>query len=126
MTKAILKDQMYKNVFAYVDDNVVASKKKATQINDLAKTFVNMRGATLNLNLKNGVFGAQRGKVLGCVISVKGIDANQDKNQFNSAYEAFVVQKRSLVAYRQSRSAEPIHVEAGRAKPTILHCAQGL
>jgi hypothetical protein len=29
MTKAILKDQMYINVFAYVDDIIVANKKKA-------------------------------------------------------------------------------------------------
>jgi hypothetical protein len=45
MTKAILKHQMYGNVFTHVDDIVVASKKKATQIDDLAETFVNMRGA---------------------------------------------------------------------------------
>jgi hypothetical protein len=42
MTKAILKDQMQRNVFAYIDDIVVASKKKATQIDDLADTFTNM------------------------------------------------------------------------------------
>jgi hypothetical protein len=45
MTKAILKDQIYINVFTYVDDIVVASKKKSTQIKDLAKTFINMCGA---------------------------------------------------------------------------------
>jgi hypothetical protein len=45
MTKAILKHQMYGNVFTHVDDIVVASKKKAIQIDDLAETFVNMRGA---------------------------------------------------------------------------------
>jgi hypothetical protein len=45
MTKAILKDQIYINVFTYVDDIVVASKKKSTQIEDLAKTFINMCGA---------------------------------------------------------------------------------
>ena len=42
MTKAILKDQMYRNIFAYVDDIIVASKKKATQIDDLDETFANM------------------------------------------------------------------------------------
>jgi hypothetical protein len=30
MTKAILKDQMQRNIFAYVDDIVVASKRKTT------------------------------------------------------------------------------------------------
>jgi hypothetical protein len=42
MTKAILKDQMQRNVFAYFDDIMVASKKKTIQINDLAETFANM------------------------------------------------------------------------------------
>jgi hypothetical protein len=50
MTKAILRDQIHKNVFTYVDDIVVASKKKSTQIDDLAETFTNMRGAQLKLN----------------------------------------------------------------------------
>jgi hypothetical protein len=42
MTKAIFKDQMHRNVFTYVDDVVIASKKKTTQIDDLAETFANM------------------------------------------------------------------------------------
>jgi hypothetical protein len=42
MMKAILKDQMYRNIFAYVNDIVVASKKKATQIDVLAETFTSM------------------------------------------------------------------------------------
>jgi hypothetical protein len=79
MTKAILKDQMYRNVFAYVDNIVVASKKKATQIDDLPETFVNMRRAQLKLNLEKCVFSIQRGKVLGFLVSVKGIEVNPDK-----------------------------------------------
>jgi hypothetical protein len=79
MMKAILKDQMYRNVFTYVDDIVVASKRKTTQIHDLAETFTNMRGAQLKLNLEKCMFAIQRGKVLGCLVSVKGIEANLDK-----------------------------------------------
>jgi hypothetical protein len=43
MTKTILKEQMERNIFTYVDDIVVASKKKETQIQDLVETFANMR-----------------------------------------------------------------------------------
>jgi hypothetical protein len=57
MTKAILKDQMQRNVFAYVDDIVVANRKKATQIQDLAETFANIRRAQLKHNSKKCVFG---------------------------------------------------------------------
>jgi hypothetical protein len=79
MMKAILKDQMYINIFAYVDDTMVARKKKATQIDDLAGTFVNRCKAQLMLNPEKCVFGVQQGKILGCLVSVKGIKANPDK-----------------------------------------------
>jgi hypothetical protein len=79
MTKAILKDKMHKNVFVYVDDIVVASKMKSTQIDDLAETFANLHGAQLKLNLEKCVYDVQRGKVQGCLVSVKGIEANLDK-----------------------------------------------
>jgi hypothetical protein len=79
MTKAILKDQIQRNVFAYVDDIMVASRKKVTQIQDLAETFTNMHRAQLKLKPEKCVFGVRRGRVLGCLVSVKGIKANPDK-----------------------------------------------
>jgi hypothetical protein len=47
MTKAALKDQVERNVFSYVDDIVVASKKRENYIFDLAETITNMREARL-------------------------------------------------------------------------------
>jgi hypothetical protein len=76
MTKAALKDQVCRNVLSYVDDIVMASKKKTTYISDLAETFVNMREARLKLNPEKCIFGITRGKVLGCLVSTKGIEAN--------------------------------------------------
>jgi hypothetical protein len=79
MTKAILNEQMERNVFTYVDDIVVASRKKETQIQDMVETLANMRKAQLKLNPEKCVFGVQRGRVLGCLVSIKGIEANPDK-----------------------------------------------
>jgi hypothetical protein len=79
MMKAILKEQMERNVFRYIDDIVVASRKKETQLQDLAETFANMRRAQLKLNPVKCVFGVSRGKVLGYLVSLKGIEANLDK-----------------------------------------------
>jgi hypothetical protein len=79
MTRDILKDQMQRNVFTYVDYIMVASRRKATQIDNLAETFANMCSAQLKLNPDKYVFGVQKGKVLGCLVSVKGIEANPDK-----------------------------------------------
>jgi hypothetical protein len=65
MTKVALKDQVNRNVLFYVDDIVVARKKKELYISDLTKTFTNMREANLKLNPEKCVFRATRGKVLG-------------------------------------------------------------
>jgi hypothetical protein len=79
MTKAALKDQVGRNVFSYIDDIVVASKKKASYIAGLTETFANMHEAKLKLNPKKCVFGVTRGKVLDCLVSTKGIEASPDK-----------------------------------------------
>jgi hypothetical protein len=57
----------------------VASRKKETQIQDLAEAFADMRISQLKLSPEKCVFDVQRGRVLGCLESVKGIKANLDK-----------------------------------------------
>jgi hypothetical protein len=79
MTKAALKDQVGRNVLTYVDDIIVVSKKRENYIANLAKTFTDMREVRLKLNPEKCVFEITKGKVLGCLISTKGIEANPDK-----------------------------------------------
>jgi hypothetical protein len=79
MTKTTLKDQVGRNVLSYVDDIFVVSKKKEDYIADLAETFMNMREAKLKLNPEKCVFGITKGKVIGCLVSTKGIEANPNK-----------------------------------------------
>jgi hypothetical protein len=73
----------------------------------------------LKLNPEKCVFGVQKGKVLGFLISVKGIEAIP--GQCNSTHEASAIQKGGLEAHRKNHNAESVHVKAGRAKLTILH-----
>jgi hypothetical protein len=47
ITKAALKDQVGKNVLSYVDNIVIASKKRENYISNLTETFANMREARL-------------------------------------------------------------------------------
>jgi hypothetical protein len=79
MMKAALKDQVGRNVLSYVDDIVMVSKKRKNYIADLTETFANMHEARLKLNLEKCVFGITKGKVLGCLVSTKGIEANPNK-----------------------------------------------
>jgi hypothetical protein len=62
-----------------VDDIVVKSVQRRDHISDLAETFVNLRAVNLRLNPEKCVFGIHKGKVLGCLVSRKGIEANPDK-----------------------------------------------
>jgi hypothetical protein len=79
MTKVALKDQVGRNVLLYVDDIVVARKKRASYISNLAETFTNMGEAKLKLNPEKCIFRVTRGRVLGCLVSTKGIEAILDK-----------------------------------------------
>jgi hypothetical protein len=79
LAKAALKDQVSRNVLSYVDDIVVASKKNESYISDLAVTFANMCEANFKLNMERCVFGVTRDKVLGSLVSTKGIEASPDK-----------------------------------------------
>jgi hypothetical protein len=79
MAKAALKDQVGRNMLSYVDDIIVTSKKKESCVSDLSETFANMREVNLKLNPEKCIFGVIRGKVLGCLVSTKGIEASPDK-----------------------------------------------
>jgi hypothetical protein len=79
ITKATLKDQVGRNVLSYVNDIVVVIKKKENYIADLAETFANMWETKLKLNPEKCVFRITKRKVLGCLVSMKGIEANPDK-----------------------------------------------
>ena len=79
MIKKVLGDQLDRNISAYVDDVVVQSKKKEDHIQDLRETFANLRRHRLKLNPEKCVFGVRRGKLLGCMITERGIEANPEK-----------------------------------------------
>jgi hypothetical protein len=79
MMKAALKNQVGRNVLSYVDDIVVASRKKESHIPDLIETVTNMHEANLKLNMEKCVFKVMRDKVLGCLVSTKGIKASFNK-----------------------------------------------
>jgi hypothetical protein len=78
MMKVALKDQVGRNVLSYVDDMVIASRKD-TYTSNLVETFMNMRKAKLKLNPEKCIFGVTRGKVIGSLVSTKGIETNSDK-----------------------------------------------
>jgi hypothetical protein len=77
--QACFKRQLNKNVEAYVDDVVVKTRNSDTLIADLEETFASLREYRWKLNLNKCVFGVPSGKLLGFIISHRGIKANPEK-----------------------------------------------
>jgi ribonuclease HI len=77
----VLESQVGRNIFTYVDDIVIASKSKEDHLADLTEKFTNMRDARLRLNPKKCVFSVRQGKILGYLVSHRGIEANPTKIQ---------------------------------------------
>ena len=76
MIDGVFNKQKGKNLVTYVDDIVVKNDKKDAHIQDLQETFQNLRKSSLKLNPDKCIFGIKKGNLLGCLVSVKGIEAN--------------------------------------------------
>jgi hypothetical protein len=70
---------MGRNAEAYIDDIVVKTHESHTFIEDLEETFVNLRKVNIKLNPTKCTFGVPSGKLLGFLVSHRGIEANPDK-----------------------------------------------
>ena len=74
-----LRDQIGRNVHAYVDDIVIKSQKRGDLITGLREPFANLRRYNMKLNPMKCVFGVPAGKLLGFIVSERGIEVNSDK-----------------------------------------------
>jgi hypothetical protein len=70
---------MGRNEQAYVDDIIVKTRESHTFIEDLEETFANLRKVNIKLNPSKCAFGVPSGKLLGFLMSHRGIEANPDK-----------------------------------------------
>src|SRR5436190_18954594 len=74
-----LHDQLECNMEAYVNDIIVKSQVKEDLISDLSEIFKNLRVFKWKLNPEKCVFGVPSGKLLGFIVSHRGIEANPEK-----------------------------------------------
>jgi hypothetical protein len=75
----VFKNQIGRNVEAYIDDIVVKLKRHGDLLDDLKETFDNLRKYKMMFNPNKCVFGVSLGKLLGYMVSSRGIDANPTK-----------------------------------------------
>jgi hypothetical protein len=79
MMQRCLHDQIGRNVHAYVYDIAVMSQKVNDLISDLQETFDNLWKYKMMLNKTKCVFGVPAGKLLGFIVSHRGIEVNPEK-----------------------------------------------
>ena len=64
---------------AYIDDVVIKTRNVDSLIDNLRLTFDNLRTYDIKLNPEKCVFGVPAGKLLGFIVSNRGIEANPTK-----------------------------------------------
>jgi hypothetical protein len=69
----LFHDMMHKEIEVYVDDMIAKSKKGEDHVEVLRKLFERLRKYELRLNPAKCSFGVKLGKLLGFVVSDRGI-----------------------------------------------------
>jgi len=76
---ALFHDMMQKEIEVYVDDMIAKSKDEESHILSLRKLFERLRKYQLKLNPAKCTFRVKSSKLLGFVVSDKGIEVDHDK-----------------------------------------------
>ncbi|XP_040934509.1 uncharacterized protein [Gossypium hirsutum] len=75
----LFHDMMHNELEVYVDDMIAKSKTEEEHVQVLRKLFMRLRKFQLKLNPAKCTFGVRSGKLLGFVVSEKGIEIDPDK-----------------------------------------------
>nr|XP_043615952.1 uncharacterized protein LOC122587853 [Erigeron canadensis] len=75
------RDQIGRNVEAYVDDIVIKSQAEEIMLADVQESFDTLRSINMKLNPSKCSFEMEEGKFLGHIVTPKGIKANPKKIQ---------------------------------------------
>ncbi|EOY03787.1 Uncharacterized protein TCM_018974 [Theobroma cacao] len=76
---ALFHDMMHKEIEVYVDDMIAKSHTERDHTVNLKKQFERLRKFQLKLNPAKCTFGVTSGKLLGFIVSEKGIEVDPDK-----------------------------------------------
>ena len=75
----LFHDMMHRDVEVYVDDMIVKSRGKANHLVALERFFEGIRKFKLRLNLNKCTFGVTSRKLLGHMVSERGIEIDPNK-----------------------------------------------
>ena len=72
-------DMMHKEIEVYVDDVIIKSKTQVDHVQNMRKFLERERRYDLNLNPAKCAFGVPFGKLLGFIVSRRGIELDPSK-----------------------------------------------
>jgi len=75
----LFHDMMHREIEVYVDDIIAKSKTEEEHLVNLRKLFKRLRKYQLRLNPAKCTFGVKLGKLLGFIVSQKGIEVDPEK-----------------------------------------------
>ena len=75
----LFHDMMHKEIEVYVDDMIAKFQREDEHVTNLKMLFKRLRKFQLKLNPTKCTFGVTSGKLLGFVVSKKGIEVDPDK-----------------------------------------------
>ena len=76
---ALFHDMIHHEIEVYVDDMIARSHTEEEHLDDLHKLFERLKEYKLRLNPSKCTFGVRSGKLLGFVVSGKGIEVDPAK-----------------------------------------------
>ncbi|XP_028242244.1 uncharacterized protein LOC114420585 [Glycine soja] len=76
---ALFHDMMHQEIEVYVDDIIAKSKSEEEHLVNLRKLFERLKKYQLRLNPAKCTFGVKSGKLLGFIVSQKGIEVDPEK-----------------------------------------------
>ena len=79
MATALLHDMIHKEIEVYVNDMMVKSPTREGHFEALDKFLARAEKYNLRLNPKKCIFGVTSGKLLGHIVSQRGIEVDLDK-----------------------------------------------
>ncbi|XP_040951179.1 uncharacterized protein [Gossypium hirsutum] len=113
----------YKEIEVYIDDMIAKSRTEEEHVRVLMKLFLRLRKFQLKLNPSKCTFGARSGKLLGFVVSEKGIEVDPDKVkaiQHNPGVWDDECQK-TFEKVKQYLSSPPVLTPPSPGRPLILY-----
>ena len=81
MATTLLHDMMHDKVEMYIDDMIVKSKDREGHVINLRKFIERIKEYKLRLNPQKCTFGVTRGKLLGFLISDRGIEVDHQRSK---------------------------------------------